>query len=236
MKRTSIAILSFSALSLAVNMPAADAQHMYDYSLGHVEIYGGINATPHNTLGIPDKGVYYSGGEDRKPYYGIIVGLGGRWSAEYRYADNNLDSHLNFADVGGQPNTPQPFDGDVSTHEYRLRYQVNRYLSVHIEDYHVEGKGSLGALGNLNANHDRLLVGAQYGRPFDKKGNSAWWVGIGLGDRIQHAEAGVTFSINKHLNFDVSYQYTNVDRIANSHGMNLAVSSQGIYTGFSYCF
>lgn len=235
MKSTGVVIISLSALALVTCIPVASAQHMYDYSLGHVEIYGGINATPYNTLGIPDKSVYYSGGEDRKVYYGIIVGLGGRWSAEYRYADNNLNSHLNFADVGG-PDARQPFDGDVSTEEYRLHYQVNRYLSVHIEDYHVKGSGNLSSLGRLNANHDRVLIGAQYGRPFDKKGKSAWWVGIGLGDRVQHAEAGVTFSINKHLNFDVSYQYTNVDRIAESHGMNLAVSSQGLYTGLSYCF
>lgn len=239
MKRTVLALLSATLLPLSLNMPTADAYHMHDYKLGNVEVYGGFNVTPYNTLGVPDKHVQYSGGEKRLEYYGAMVGLGGNWAFEYRYANNNLDSHLHFSDVGytvPPAMDRQDFTGEVSTQEYRLRYKVNRYLTVHIEDYHVDGKATLGALGSVSAKHDRILVGAQYGRTFDKRAKSAWWVGVGLGDRLQHAEIGVTYGINAHLNLDVSYQYTNVDRIANIHGMNMAVASQGIYTGLSYRF
>lgn len=236
MKRNILAFLSATLLPLSLNMPAAEAYHMHDYKLGNVEVYGGFNVTPYNTLGIPDKDVKYSGGETRLPYYGIVVGLGGKWAAEYRYANNDLDSHLNFADVGAYPDIKIPFDGEVATKEYRLKYQVNKFLNVFVEDYHVDGKGNLNILGPMEAHHDRLVIGAQYGRTFDKRAKSAWWVGLSAGDRIQHVEAGVTYGINHHLNLDISYQYTNVDRIAPVAGMNLAVSSQGIYTGLSYRF
>lgn len=248
--------LACITVPLSLTTATADAYHMMKYDLGQVEVYGGMHWNPFTTLDLTlnsnNSTNTFTDGEKSEPYYGVRFGLGGKFSAEFRSSKNVSERP---ADVGAlyPPATgmgDMNFYGRVTTKEYRLNYHPDKHWTVYVENDHVSGYARAtgdvlnapsspfaGKELSLTSDSDRFMAGFIYG--FSIGHGTAAWVGGGIGDRVQRLEMGVTHSINRHLNLDITYQYNAVNDIVKSDELGISgisVTNRGIYTGLSYWF
>ena len=219
----------------------AEAYHMMDYSFGNIEIYGGCELFPTNTFSIQDPELNSSGGELEKGYYGVKIGLGGKWDASFTNAE--YGNRMNFSMPLGGTTLDVPFRGDVTFREYRVSYHPDRNWELYAQDSHVIGISTahhpiVGDI-HLDSENHRFLAGFRYAKPIGHQ--TAAYVGLGLGDGIQRAETGVTISLEKNWAMDISYQYNKLtdmvtyDPLPGAH-FDFDVESSGLYVGLAYHF
>ncbi len=177
-----------------------------NYAPGAVTIEAGINAAPSMKVGDAD------GDDKSRPYAGVTVGLGSNFALQYKYSDNKVN------DLDGSG-----FHAGMKTQEYNIAYQAGPNTYVYAGDMSCKGTGVLSS-----SSDDRFQVGVRYVAPAGDKTN--WWVGGAVGDSLWRAEIGASYAVAPNVDWDLSYQYTQV----NDYHDAVDVKTQGLYTGLTF--
>ena len=257
--------LALVVLFLSVNTAYAD--HMLRHDLGRVQIFGGMMFTPRNILKYNDfenRADEVVGGEQMSPYVGIVVGLGGKWSAGLEYAANTSDNYMPMisdqalvrvnqiiAPEGLQlPSGSMHFDGTVHNTHVTINYHPDHNWTIFAGDNYISTnvtfdtglKGTPLDKVRLSSNNHRLVVVVRYGRLVGHK--TVAHAVVAGGNGFFRAGAGISVILDKHVNWEFGYHYVHAKNVLSSEldllGMksptNLDTQSSSFYTGFSFLF
>ena len=147
----------------------------------------------------------FSGDDKTRPYAGATVGLGSDFALQYQYADNKASN------VG------------MRMQEFNLNYKAGKNTYIYAGNLNVKGTSAASGISD-----NRVQVGVKYVAPAGDKTN--WWVGGAVGDDLWRAEIGGSYALAPNVDWDLSYQYTdvkNVDDVAD-------VKTRGLYTGLTF--
>jgi len=160
-------------------------------------------------------------GDDKTRFYGgATVGLGNNYALSYNYAENKAD---NF----GQ----RDVTGKLTTHDVNVNYKINDNLYAYVGDMIYNAKAEVGGYSKSKTKNN-FQAGVRYvGKPVQRLG---WWAGLGGGENHFKAEVGASYNITQNVDFDLSYKYLKVNKLAGVNGLD--AKAKGLYTGVTLHF
>lgn len=160
-------------------------------------------------------------GDDKTRFYGgVTVGLGNNYALSYNYAENKAD-HMGGSYVSGK----------LTTHDVNVNYKINDNLYAYVGDMIYNAKAKVGT-SEASKTKNNFQAGVRYvGKPVERLG---WWAGLGGGENHFKAEVGASYNLTQNVDFDLSYKYLKVNKLAGVNGFDAKAS--GLYTGVTLHF
>ena len=107
--------------------------------------------------------------------------------------------------------------------EFNLNYKAGKNTYIYAGNLNVKGTSAASGISD-----NRVQVGVKYVAPAGDKTN--WWVGGAVGDDLWRAEIGGSYALAPNVDWDLSYQYTDVINVDDVAG----VKTRGLYTGLTF--
>ena len=202
-------------LGLAIGMSlstVAFASPLQNYEAGKVEINVGTTLAP--AMATTSNGGTSKSDVKNKIEGGATVGLGHNLALQYKYVDSQQ-----------KPND----EYNMRTQEYNLRYKLDKNVSVYAGQMHARF-GAKSSSAEVSATRNIFQAGVQYEAALGR--NLTGWAGMGFGSDMQHYEAGLGYALTQDLDLDLSYQYTQVKKFADT----VDCTAKGLYAGLSFKF
>lgn len=211
-------LLVATAVLLCVLLTAgiAAASPLADHSAGKMSL--DLNWTPNLSLsGVGGSGTSFDGKTSNLDF-GLTAGLGHRWAIQYR----------NFSPESG--NYGGIYYG-LKTQEANLLYRFEPHLAAFVGWHQARLSGNVpgsslptkntcqvGLIGNTEIAPKTVLYGI-----------------VGAGGNLFTGEAGISYALQKDLEFTVFYRYKRVDNLQ-LDGVSTDVTAKGIGVGLTYKF
>lgn len=214
--------VSLCALFLIAFTSIGFASPLMDYSQGKGALDISIKPNTDITLESGDGSTDVDGKHGNLDA-GLTYGLGKGWAVQYRYGTADTKSYSGKSI-------------DVRAQEFNVLRKVDKNVSAFVGATWVKPdfNGFSGIHGNSTTGYQVGLIGVA---PLDKK-TSLYGI-VGVGNKINSYEAGLSYAFGKELELNVGYKYAkykDLDAGSSDKSGNFDYTAKGFQYGLTYKF